>query len=357
MQERNDTPYSEMKIFYHYDILQKLLDGERCYPLYIRLKPTNRCNQNCYYCTYRNTYMDLSEYNMDDEIPYEIMMSLLDDMSMMGVKAVTLSGGGEPLLYPYIEDTMNRLLDSGIDLSIITNGSLLYGKKAELLSRAKWVRISIETVSAGKYSEIRGVKKDTYNQLCDNIREFSKIKDDNCELGVNMVVTKDNYMEVAEMAKVMKCLGVNHVKYAPLLSDNTINYHKDIKKKVADALMWAQENLSDGKFKIIDLYTKAVDTENSICRPYQKCFKKEFTCVIGADAKVYLCQHKAYMCDGIVCDLHEGSFKEQWYSEKVTEKLRKFNAKDSCRQHCVHDGKNQLINSFLNMDQNHINFV
>ncbi|MCM1231270.1 MAG: radical SAM protein [Ruminococcus flavefaciens] len=346
-----------MKIFHHQDILQKLLKGERCYPLYIRLKPTNRCNQNCYYCTYKNTYLNLSEYNMSDEIPYEIMRSLLEDMVIMGVKAVTLSGGGEPLLYPYIEETMEQLLRGGIDLSIITNGSLLCGRKAELLSQAKWVRISIDTINAAKYSKIRGVKKELFEQLCNNISEFSQIKGDNCELGVNMVVTKDNCMEVGEMAKQMKQLGVNHVKYAPLLSDDTANYHKSIKKSVSDALAQAKEQLDSAKFKVIDLYTHAIETENNVCRPYHNCPKKEFTCVIGADAKVYLCQHKAYMEDGVVCDLHQGSFKEFWYSKEVTEKFQKFDAMETCRQHCVHDGRNQLINAFLNMDLNHVNFI
>ena len=212
MQERNNTPYSEMKIFHHQEILQNLLCGERCSPLYIRLKPTNKCNQDCYYCSYRNPCLDLSEYNMNDEIPFDTMMSLLDDFVSMKVKAVTLSGGGEPLLYPYIEKTMERLLEGQIDLSIITNGILLNGRRAELLSKAKWVRLSIDTVDASKYSQIRRVKEESFHILCKNIKQFSAIKNENCELGVNMVVTKDNYMEVAEMASLMKELGVNHVK-------------------------------------------------------------------------------------------------------------------------------------------------
>ena len=49
-----------------------------------------------------------------------------------GVKAVTFSGGGEPLVYPYITETMEKVLDAGIDLSIITNGSMLKGRNAQL---------------------------------------------------------------------------------------------------------------------------------------------------------------------------------------------------------------------------------
>lgn len=154
---RNSTPYSSLKIFDHPDVIEKLKQGERCPPVYIRIKPTNRCNHNCSYCHYRNAYLDLDEYNPSDEIPREKMLEIVRDMSDMGVKAVTFSGGGEPLLYPHIEETMERVLDAGIDLSVITNGSLLFGHKAELLAHSKWVRISVESISDEEYCNIRGI--------------------------------------------------------------------------------------------------------------------------------------------------------------------------------------------------------
>ena len=129
---RNETPYSQLKIFYHPEILEHLLKGERCNPVYIRIKPTNKCNHNCNYCHYRNSYLDLDEYDPNDEIPREKMLETVGCMKELGVKAVTFSGGGEPLLYPYIEETFEAVLDAGIDLSIITNGSLLKGKRAEM---------------------------------------------------------------------------------------------------------------------------------------------------------------------------------------------------------------------------------
>lgn len=145
---RNATPYSQLKIFHHKELLERLENGQRCNPLYIRIKPTNVCNHNCYYCHYKNPYLTLDEYDPKDMIPREKMMEIISDLETMGVKAVTFSGGGEPLCYPYIEEAMERILAAGIDLSIITNGSMLKGKKAELLAKAKWVRISIDSIDA-----------------------------------------------------------------------------------------------------------------------------------------------------------------------------------------------------------------
>lgn len=354
---RNVTPYSQLKVFYHQEVLKNLMEGSRCNPVYIRIKPTNRCNHNCNYCHYRNAYLDLDEYNPSDEIPREKMMEIIQDMKAMGVKAVTFSGGGEPLLYPYIEEAMENVLKAGIDLSIITNGSLLKGDKAGLLADAKWVRISIESVSDEKYCAVRGIKKGSFDELCENIRKFSHIKKDSCELGINVVVGKDNYKELSDMAYLMRGLGVNHVKFAPLITSNTKEYHREIQDEVTETLTKLQDELTTNKFKIINLYTE--DFENSVVfeRQYSKCPMKEFICAIGANSKVYFCQDKAYIHDGVVADLSGQSFARAWNSEEVSELFNNFDARNCCQQHCVHDSRNELLNSFLGMDRNHMNFI
>lgn len=354
---RNATPYSQLKIFYHQDIIQNLLNGKRCTPAYIRIKPTNRCNHDCSYCHYKNAYLDLDDYDPLQEIPRQKMKEIVDDMAEMKVKAVTFSGGGEPLLYPYIEETMEWILEKGIDLSIITNGSLLNGKKAEILAKSKWVRISIESINDKSYCNIRAIKAGSFEKLCDNIREFAKIKQDTCELGINVVVNNENYKEVYNMAQLMKSLGANHVKFAPLITTDTWGYHESFKDDVTKELTRAQEELADSKFKIINLYTGDFDDSVIFERQYSKCPIKEFVCVIAANSKVYYCHDKAYLDDGIVCDISNSSFKEAWESEEVTKKFNEFDAKKCCKQHCVYDSRNVLINSFLEMDKNHINFI
>lgn len=354
---RNATPYSQLKIFRHQDILNNLIEGKRCKPVYIRIKPTNKCNHNCSYCHYRNAYLDLDEYNPADEIPHDRMMEIISDMAEIGVRAVTFSGGGEPLLYPYIEEAMEKILDAGIDLSIITNGSMLKGRRAELLAKAKWVRISVESMDDATYCKIRGIREHSFDDLCANIESFAKMKQDNCELGINVVVGADNYHEIWRIAELMKGLGVNHVKFAPLITNDTWGYHASFKERVISDLHMMEEKLNDRNFKVIDLYTGDFADSVIFERQYHKCFRKDFSCVIAANSKVYLCQDKAYLSDSVVCDLSQESFKEGWQSERVTDMFREFDAVKMCRQHCVYDSRNELIGAFLDMDLNHVNFV
>ena len=139
------TPYSNLKIFAHAQAHNEIGEGKRIAPIYIRIKPTNYCNHHCYYCSYADSELGLRDsVNRQDQIPWEKMQEIISDMEDIGVKAVTFSGGGEPLVYPYIVQAMRKVLDAGIDLSVITNGQLLKEERAEVLANAKWVRISFD---------------------------------------------------------------------------------------------------------------------------------------------------------------------------------------------------------------------
>ena len=358
--ETKATPYSNLKIFHHAELLQKLKCGERVAPIYVRIKPTNICNENCYYCHYKNSYLDLGNYRPNDSIPREKMLEIIDDLAEIGTKAVTFSGGGEPTVYPYIDETMERVLEKGIDLSIITNGVTLRGRTAELLGHAKWVRISIDSSSAKLYAETRGVPETVFGTLCDNIAAFAKSKDEACELGVNYPVSDRNHDGILEMARLMKSLGVNHVKFAPVINNETEAYHAPFKDQVMRDLEEAKK-LEDDHFRIIDLYSNDVHRwESGIMefdRAYTQCWMKEVVCVIAADQRVYYCHDKAYLPNGVVGDLHDHSFKNVWFAPETTEKFRTFDAHKVCAEHCVYDDRNIMLNQFFSVNENHVNFL
>lgn len=350
------TPYSNLKIFTHMDELQKVKQGERIAPIYVRIKPTNRCNQNCYYCHYKNPYLELDQYHPADEIKREKMLEIIQDFKSIGVKAVTFSGGGEPLLYPYIEETMEAVLEAGIDLSIITNGSLLTGKKAELLSCAKWVRISQESGCAETYSKIRGVKTEAFAALCDNIKNFAGMKNKDCELGVNFVIGPDNYKEVYQAGKLMQELGANHIKYTALISNDTVRMHAPFKEEVISQIHRLMDE-SIGDFSVVNLYESDFDSNVIFGRNYDFCGIKDYVTVIAANSKIYYCHDKAYLSQGEIGDISQKSFKEVWFSEGTIQKVKKFNPKHFCNHHCVYDDRNELLNHYYNLDERHTNFI
>ena len=352
------TPYSSLKLFAHADKLQSLKRGERTAPLYVRIKPTNRCNQRCNYCCYADSTLAFVEgVKETDQIPWEKMQEIIGDLASMGVKALTFSGGGEPLVYPHINEAMRLVLDKGIDLSLITNGHLLRGETAELSLGAKWVRVSFDSATAETYSKIRGISTEAFGQVCANIERFAARKPQDCELGINFVVNHQNSAEVYQAAVLLKKLGVQHIKYTARITENPEEYHRSFRASVVEQIRQASTELIDSSFSVINKYEEDFALSTVCRRTYSTCIIKEVSTVIAADSKVYFCHDKAYVESGCVGDLKERSFKELWFSPEVETRFKNFDAKEECCHHCVYDDRNVLMNSFFSLKDGNINFI
>ncbi len=352
------SPYSNLKIFHHASLLKDIEKGKRVAPIYLRIKPTNVCNHKCYYCSYADNALGLRDsVNKKDQIPWKKMQEIIEDMKNMGVKAVTFSGGGEPLVYPYIAETMQKVLDANIDLSIITNGQLLNGERANILKNAKWVRVSCDAANNSTYAAVRGLPEDALIKVCGNIEKFAAEKTDSCELGINFVINHENFNEIYKMAEKMKGLGVNHIKYAARITKDLFKYHEPFKEEAMRQLAKAKEALEDENFHIIDKYASDFDTAMVFERKYHTCYINRLFAVIAADSKVYFCHDKAYVSSGVVADLTHQSFKESWFSKEICDRYKNFDAVSECKHHCVYDDRNLLLKSFFEMDKKHINFI
>lgn len=351
--------YNTSKLSFHPEKLKALSQGEIIAPLYVRVKPTNKCNHGCFYCSYApGSTAPVSEtINLIDEIPKEKMLEILSDFRDMGVKAITYSGGGEPLIYPHIEEVMRKTLEYGIDLSIITNGQSLKGEKAEILANAKWVRISSAEIDAETFAEVRKRPESWFYDLIENIRNFAKIKNHDCELGINFAVYKKNADKVYTAIKYFKGLGVNHIKITPCWFPNFLEYHKDTRDSVIKQIAKAREEFEDGSFQIYDTYENDFKLTGINERTYHKCFVMQTIPVIGADSKVYFCHDKTYSKNGALGSIKERSFKDLWFSEEAAKIFRNFDSKEGCKHHCTYDSRNLFIADILcNLDnlKNHM---
>ena len=136
------------QIFSFPDKIASFRDDIITAPIYVRIKPTNICNHACRFCVYSDGTTrpkdrpDLhlqagmhTSMNERDVMPRDKALELIEDLSNIGTKAVTFSGGGEPLLHKDIVEIMTKTLSSGLDLSIITNGQLLAGERRKYWAR------------------------------------------------------------------------------------------------------------------------------------------------------------------------------------------------------------------------------
>lgn len=352
--------YSKYKIFNFIDkinTLYKNSDGILP-PIEIRIKPTNKCLHNCWYCAYRRSGLQLGKDMIEnDEIPKYKIIEIMQDIIDMNVKSIVFSGGGDPFYYPYLLDAVKLLSISGVKFAALTNGANLNGDIAYLFSyNGTWLRISIDGYDGKSYSKQRGVDEDEFDKIIKNISDFNKIGG-KCRLGISFIINKINYTEIYNFLKLSKDIGVTSVKLSPVIVDNSVkknnNYHKTIFNRVKEQINNSKLLLEDDRFEIYDAYHELNDKFE---KNYKWCPSLQIKPVIGADLNIYSCQDKAYNLDeGLIGSIKDKRFKEFWQNGR--DKFFKLDPSIVCNHHCVSNDINKMLIDFLNLNKEHISFI
>lgn len=138
------------KLFWHQEAMQKLRDG-RGMPIVTHIMPTDVCNFRCSFCSV--------QYREGDALPMAQIRDYLDKLCVLGLKAVILSGGGNPILYrcPDSGADFNYLISEihsrGLQIGCISNGMPMKeypdGRMSwktvspDTLDKLTWLRISL----------------------------------------------------------------------------------------------------------------------------------------------------------------------------------------------------------------------
>ncbi|MBF0180425.1 MAG: radical SAM protein [Magnetococcales bacterium] len=351
--------YSSHKFIHFPEHLRALREQRVMAPIHIRIKPTNHCNHNCWYCAYKVDNLHLGEEMVEsDAIAPEKMHEIVTDILDMGVRAVTFSGGGEPLLYKPLPEVVERLASGGVRVAALTNGSNLKGRMADAFARhGTWVRISMDGWDDASYAAARGLRDtDPFTQLMRNIEAFTA-RDTRCVLGVSFIVTEVNCDHLQEVCARLKAAGVNHVKLSGVVVANdgagNNEYHNRLRERVAGQIRAAMA-LSDASFTVLDHYH---ELEDRFDKEYTTCPYLPYLTVIGADCGVYTCQDKAYRQSGLLGWIRERTFKAFWFSKENRQRIFSLDPSRECRHHCVTHGKNLAIHNILAIDPEHGVFV
>lgn len=350
--------YSSLKFMRYPEYLEALRAQQILAPLHIRFKPINHCNHDCWYCAYRMSNLKLGEdMDVKDKVPEGKMFEIVEDIIAMGTKAVTFSGGGEPLLYKPLPEMIERLAKGGVKVAALTNGSNLKGKVADAFAQhGTWVRISTDGWDDESFSKMRGIERGSFTKIINNLREFA-IRHSQCVLGISFIVCKENYQHVHEACKLFKDTWVNHVSISGVVVSNVgaenNAYHKEIREEVFSQINRAM-TLADDKFSVVNHYHELDDRFD---KTYTMCPTIQFTPVIGADCCVYTCHDKAYSDSGLLGSIQKQRLKDFWFSEENRQRIYGLNPSKVCSHHCVAHVKNTVITEILSLDLEHGCFV
>lgn len=179
------------KLLMHGDRLADWRAGKPVVPVTLELHLTNRCNQMCSYCTQRHSTTDLFD-----------AAGIIRQAEELGVRGITLSGGGEPMMGP-----MSEVMCSEMPMGLITNGSV--AAAPGFWRRFSWVRFSVDSCDGATYKAIRGVEMPEC--LEENIIACAK----HTTTGVQMVVQEQNFAHVEMMQIYSRGLGADYLHVRP----------------------------------------------------------------------------------------------------------------------------------------------
>jgi organic radical activating enzyme len=100
------------------------------------ISPEGGCNLKCPYCsvTYRDTH---------SRIEFEVIQEYVEKCQSRGLRAVILTGGGEPTAYKKFNELVQWLHGRGLSVALITNGTLSSRVEDATWKCFSWVRVSV----------------------------------------------------------------------------------------------------------------------------------------------------------------------------------------------------------------------
>lgn len=351
------------KLIWHLDRVTDMQRGERIAPLHIDVGLSKSCNIKCAYCfgaMQGNTFAE----GPASFFPREPLLRYLRDAGAVGVRSMAFIGEAEPLMNPHVYEAIVCGKNSGVDISLGTNGILFDTGRAgeEALEHLSWIRFNISAASEKAYQKIH--RSDSFAVAREKIRhcvEVKRRKGLRVTIGLQMVLIPDNVDQVLPLARLGRELGVDYlvIKQCSDTVDNTLGvFNRLAEYDCFTATLAEAEALSGPGYAVIVKWNKVT---NQGKRAYQNCLGVPFLLYSSGDGRIYPCgmffNHREE--EFRMGDLVKHSFKEILESEhywQIVEKVRNIDVQSQCYANCRTDAINDFLWK-LTHPPDHVNFI
>lgn len=374
------NPFNSLKVIAHLERWRSIERGGIIPPpVLVTVDPTNECNYNCIWCNSKAIINKKSRQRLSRVALEEIAKALGDwkcKGNKYGVKAVCIAGGGEPLLNSETGFFIDNLVDRGIDVGVVTNGSHI-GNFIESLSRCHWVSVSVDSGTANTFAGLKGVSLSEFDRVIKNMQklvEYSHKYSTNLaqkplSFGVTykFLVHERNVHEIDVATKLAKAIGCKSIHIRPVgkpwYSKGNISFDDKTISMFYDKLRVARE-MEDENFSIYGVthkFTPDFDKKNN----FVKCHALFMTTVFSPpDSGDYpdsftLCQCCDRRGDSMLELSHNlrnlGDILNVWGNDNHWKMYDKLDL-SSCPR-CTYSPHNEIYEKVLCEDNMSINFI
>jgi MoaA/NifB/PqqE/SkfB family radical SAM enzyme len=334
--------YSSWKMLKHLDRVDAFFDGVG-FPVCLQVDLTNRCNFKCDHCSQLLNEDYLTNPSIDLDID-AFKRALLEDEDGI-LKAVQITGGGEPTIHPRFAEITRFIIDR-FEMGMVTNGSMLH--KDEILNSligSKWIRISVDASTKEMYEKVHGCNcGNAFDNLGMIVKRFKTFSPDTI-LGFSFVISDLNYREITHAAMLARILGFDNIRFSGDIALEGTRIDPKFLGSIYHDLTEAkkEENESFRVFLMKERTTNAFFED----RP-PNCFYAMLIGVITATGEMYHCCQRKNLSGSRMGSIYERSMTDIYRSQDL------IYVKDCVP--CWMDAKNHLLEYFYTEDPLHANF-
>lgn len=323
------------KILSHQELIRSCREEKHIPPVHVQLNLTNRCNFSCDFCS-------CSARDKKLELSYKEIMDVMSMAENMGCESVTITGGGEPLMHPEINEIIEGIADLGIVMGLVPNGTLLRRLETDVLNRITWIRVScsdairFESTKMGKdFDWWIGEVQKAVNRGKDVDWAFSYVISKNLDYNaIERIVTlanENNFTHVRLVCDIFKAQFIAHK-----LSD------------IADHLR--RNDIDDSR---VNYQARAMWTDGT-----SECYISLLKPMIGADGYWYPCCGTQYALEEPTRDYEKAMrMSDKRLTEGLDEIVRnqKYFDGSICAK-CYYENYNWALETLLS-EIRHLEFV
>ena len=303
-----------LKFWKHTDRIENYKNNVPYSIVTTHVSPEGICNLACSYCS-------VSKRINNQRIEFKVLQKYLEDVASLGCKAVIITGGGEPTIYPQFDLLIETLEKLKLQYALITNGTTI--QDMDLCTKHfSWVRMS---VNYNEYWQSLFLK-----QPCNFLPETT--------VGLSLVFSGENKLFTVEdlIAYADHC----NAKYIRLLP-NCLQDNSNLNESYQELDNWLNGN-KDPRFM--------VQVKKHRAPQANKCHQSYF--------RPYLSEYKGgtiFPCDSVVLNDKLAHFNEKYAlcpAEEIKEYLsfkikQRFNPTIDCKG-CVFTNSIEMIDRYIN---------
>ena len=276
------------KYFLYFWAILKARILKKRVPIFVVICVTNRCNLRCAYC-YEEVYD-----RQEGEFTKEAIFSLIDQLTDMGTRYVSINGG-EALLRGDFKDIVDKVKSNGLLCHLSTNGTLV-SKHLETLREVDSIAISID---GDQLSNDRNRGEGSYNKIIEGMKS---LKQAGIKFHTHTVITKNNKGAIEEILDMAQQYNFQ-AQFSPLRIEDSLDKSLGLNdtemKEVVERLLKYKKGGRPVFFsaKAYDNFLKwpypyhQLTISKDVPAGYHpiRCNMKRFACHIEANGLVYPC--------------------------------------------------------------------